>query len=69
METTTMAGHKLESERKEELRVQEWRVEQLQRLGVPRTLSFAFAGLVDWHEIAALIERGCSPELAIEIVR
>jgi hypothetical protein len=69
METMMMSAAELDSERKEELRVHEWRVEQLQRLGVPRTLAFAFAGLVDWHEIAALIEHGCSPELAIEIVR
>jgi hypothetical protein len=69
METTMMSGAELESEGKEKLRVHEWRVEQLQRLGVPRTLAFAFAGFVDWHEIAALIEGGCSPELAIEIVR
>jgi hypothetical protein len=26
-------------------------------------------GGIDWHEIAGLVERGCSPELALEIVR
>jgi hypothetical protein len=28
-----------------------------------------FAGHVDWHRIAELIQRGCSPDLALEIVR
>jgi hypothetical protein len=36
---------------------------------VPHVLSVAFAGLVDWHEIAALVARGCPPELALEIAR
>jgi hypothetical protein len=46
-----------------------WRVEQLQRLGLPHMLAETFAGLVDWHEIAALVARGCPPDLALEIVR
>jgi hypothetical protein len=49
--------------------VVEWRLEQLERLGVSRIKAALFAGLVDWHDIAALVARGCSPELAIEIVR
>jgi hypothetical protein len=53
----------------EELLVHEWRAEQLRRLGVRRTFADAFAGIVDWHEIADLVARGCSPELALEIVR
>jgi hypothetical protein len=53
----------------EELLVHEWRAEQLRRLGVRRTFAEAFAGIVDWHEIADLVARGCSPELALEIVR
>jgi hypothetical protein len=53
----------------EELLIQAWRVEQLRRLGLSRILAQTFAGLVDWHEIAALVERGCSPELALEIAR
>jgi hypothetical protein len=55
--------------REEDLRVQVWREEQLQRLGLPRVVAEAFAELVDWHELAALIRRGCSPALALEIVR
>jgi hypothetical protein len=53
----------------EELLVHEWRTEQLRRLGIRRALAERFAGLVDWHEIAELVERGCSPELALEIAR
>ena len=32
-------------------------------------LAETFAGLIDWHEIAALVARGCPPNLALEIVR
>ena len=53
----------------EELRVHEWRAEQLRRLGLPRVLAEAFASLVDWHDLAALVGRGCPPMLALEIVR
>lgn len=53
----------------DELLVQEWRVSQLRRLGLPRALADAFAGRVDWHEVADLTERGCPPALALEIVR
>jgi hypothetical protein len=53
----------------EEQLVIEWRLEQLEKLGVSRIKAALFAGFVDWHEIAALVSRGCSPELAIEIVR
>ena len=51
------------------LLIHDWQVEQLRRLGVPRVLAEIFAGRVDWHEIADLVERGCAPELALEIVR
>ena len=53
----------------EELLVLAWRAEQLRRIGLPRNVAEAFAGLVDWHQIAALVARGCSPELALEITR
>ena len=53
----------------EELSVHAWRAEQLRSLGFPRTLAHTYAGLVDWHQIAALIARGCPPELALEIAR
>jgi hypothetical protein len=61
--------HDLDQRNAEELLVHEWRAEQLQRLGVPRVLAEAFASFVDWHELAALVGRGCPPVLALEIVR
>ena len=53
----------------EELAIHAWRAEQLRRLGLSRVLAETFAGLVDWHEMAALVARGCPPELALEIAR
>jgi hypothetical protein len=53
----------------EELLIHAWRVEQLQRLGLRHILAETFADLVDWHEIARLVARGCAPELALEIAR
>jgi hypothetical protein len=53
----------------EALRVRAWRAEQLWRLGLPQRLADTFADVVDWHALAGLVERGCPPELALEIVR
>jgi hypothetical protein len=53
----------------EELQVQEWQTAQLFRLGLPRVVAEAFAGRVDWHEVAELVRRGCPPLLAVELVR
>jgi hypothetical protein len=53
----------------EEALINAWRVEQLRKLGLSPTLAESFADLVDWHEIAALVALGCSPELALEIAR
>ena len=53
----------------EDARVYEWRVERLSSLGLSNLVASAVAPFVDWHEIARLVERGCSPELALEIVR
>jgi hypothetical protein len=59
----------LEFDNDEELQVHEWRTTQLHRLGVPRLLAEAFGADVDWHEVADLVRRGCSPLLAFEIAR
>jgi hypothetical protein len=59
----------IESFPEEELLIQAWRRKQLQALGLPRVLAALYADLVDWHEVAALVGRGCPPELALEIVR
>jgi hypothetical protein len=53
----------------EEQAVNAWRTEQLHRLGFSLALADVCAGLVDWHEIADLVKRGCSPHLALDIVR
>ena len=46
----------------------DWRAGQLTRLGIPGPLAEAVADRVDWHQIAALIRRGCPPRLALRIV-
>ena len=53
----------------EEVRVYAWRVEQLGRLGISIVIASAVANLVDWHEVAHLVQNGCPPELALEIAR
>ena len=53
---------------REELVVHEWQSEQLRRLGLCDTLAEMFAGTVDWHDLAALLARGCPLGLALEIV-
>jgi hypothetical protein len=55
--------------RNEDLLVREWRALQLERLGLSRLLASRFAHVVDWHQVAELVERGCPPELALRIVR
>jgi hypothetical protein len=69
MEPLLMPPELLDDEDPEELLVHEWRTEQLLRLGLPRTLAETFADLVDWHALAELVEHGCPPRLALEIVR
>ena len=53
----------------EDAQVYAWRVERLSGLGLSKLVASAVAPFVDWHEIARLVERGCSPELALEIIR
>jgi hypothetical protein len=53
----------------EEAAVNEWRAERLVQLGISAIVAQAVAGFVDWHDLARLVDRGCSPELALEIVR
>jgi len=49
--------------------VHEWRVARLARLGIPWPVAEAAAGHVDWHQMAALVQRGCPPWLALRILR
>ena len=53
----------------EEIRVYAWRVEQLAKLGLSTVIADVVANLVDWHEVARLVQKGCPPELALEIAR
>jgi hypothetical protein len=69
MEPISIQVDDLDPDAEEDIVVHAWRTEQLWRLGLPRVLAETFADLVDWHALAKLIERGCSPELALEIVR
>lgn len=69
MEPTLVPELELDERCDEHLLVHEWRTEQLQSIGLATLLAERFASVVDWHEVAALVERGCSPELALEIVR
>ena len=48
--------------------VHSWRVARLSALGVPWPLAQVVADHVDWHQVAALVRRGCSPRLALRIV-
>jgi hypothetical protein len=69
MQQVLEAGESAADLTDEEQLVIEWRLEQLEKLGVSRIKAALFAGFVDWHDIAALVARGCSAELAVEIVR
>jgi hypothetical protein len=48
--------------------VHAWRSEQLRSLGLPSLVADAFADVIDWRALSALIERGCPVGLALEIV-
>ena len=63
----TVIGH--EAVNHDDLLVHTWRVAQLTRLGIPRSLAEAYADHLDWHQIARLVQRGCPPRLALRIVR
>ena len=49
--------------------VHKWRVARLACLGIPWPVAEAAAGHVDWHQITALVQRGCPPRLALRILR
>jgi hypothetical protein len=68
MQPTEASAHP-ETIEQDERPVHQWRLAQLTRLGIPRPLADVVADHVDWHEIAALVQRGCAPRLALRIVR
>ena len=62
-----ITGH--EAVNHDEPLVHNWRVSQLTRLGIPRSLAEAYADHLDWHQIAQLLQHGCPPRLALRIAR
>lgn len=54
----------------EDVRVERWLVSQFVRLGADGDDAVLLvADGVDYHEVEALIDRGCDLELALEILR
>lgn len=51
-------------------RVERWRTAELERAGYPHDAAARIAARhdVDLHRAVQLLERGCSPELALEIL-
>ena len=69
MESTLTHLEEIGDESEEDLLVNAWRAEQLVCLGLHPIVAKTFADVVDWHALEALVDRGCEPELALEIVR
>jgi hypothetical protein len=53
----------------EEVLVHHWRAARLAQSGIPESLAEVYAGHIDWHQVARLVQRGCPPRLALRIVR
>ena len=51
-----------------EPQVHRWRVSQLTRLGISELLAEVYADHLDWHQVARLVQNGCSPQLALLIL-
>jgi hypothetical protein len=69
MEPPTLLALDLELRTEDERLVHGWRAEQLEACGLPAPLARRYADVVDWHDLAVLVERGCPPELALRILR
>jgi len=52
-------------------RVQRWRAQELERAGYPHDAAVELAGRsdVDLHRAVELVEAGCEPDLALQILR
>ena len=57
-------------ERTEIERIESWRLEELERAGYPTAVATELAGrhYVDLHRAIELVQRGCPPELALQIL-
>jgi hypothetical protein len=64
----TTGGPRHEAIEHHEPSVHRWRVFQLRRLGISATFAETYAGRIDWHQIAKLVQSGCPPQLALRIV-
>jgi hypothetical protein len=62
----SITGHDAIS--RDDLLVHDWRVSQLERLGLSGPLAEIYVDCIDWHQIARLVQRGCPPRLALRIV-
>jgi hypothetical protein len=69
MEPTLLPEIELDARADDDVLVHEWRAERLRELGLTQRLADMFADRVDWRAVAALVDRGCPAELALEIVR
>jgi hypothetical protein len=58
------------TKRSELEQVERWRAGELERAGYPREAAARLAARhdVDLHRAVELLERGCSPELALQIL-
>jgi hypothetical protein len=54
----------------EQLQIELWRTEELERAGYSRRAAGRLAARqdIDLHRAVGLLERGCSPELALRIL-
>ncbi|MBA2358049.1 MAG: hypothetical protein H0V84_06415 [Actinobacteria bacterium] len=65
-----MPATDIQLEETEVQRIERWRAEELERAGYPARDAERLAGRheIDLHFAVRLIERGCSPELALQIL-
>ena len=65
-----MAAAELTKQVTERERIERWRAEELERVGFEPAAASLLAGRldVDLHDAMDLVRRGCSPELALEIL-
>jgi hypothetical protein len=52
-----VTGHDVVS--REKSTVHNWRVAQLERLGIPGSLAEVYADRIDWHQVARLVKYAC----------
>jgi hypothetical protein len=65
-----MPATELQPTESEQERIERWRTEMLERAGYSAEHAAELAGRsqVDLHQAIGLIEKGCSPEVALQIL-